>query len=231
MNQIASPRAATAAGSSVASVRTTRITPSPPIPARRSHSGATCSAVSSWRAVGVGHQHEVVLGAVALDEGDLHGPIVERPESTPGSASQSRKYSPKRSCRHGPDCGRVRCQKFCLGGGREAVSRIGGSGGVGTRDTAYRIGVSQAARRRCRSAPSAPGGPCGTRRPGGGRTGGSRPRCDAVPPPRRSRRPGTPAPAGNRAPGWRSGSPVGPASRGVAPPRPGRRPTSGRPGG
>src|SRR4051794_4718718 len=47
MNQVASPRAATAAGSSVASVRTTRITPSPPMPARRSHSRATCSASSS----------------------------------------------------------------------------------------------------------------------------------------------------------------------------------------
>src|SRR3954447_1271756 len=47
MNQVASPRAATAAGSSVASVRTTRMTPSPPIPARRSHSRATCSALSS----------------------------------------------------------------------------------------------------------------------------------------------------------------------------------------
>ena len=47
MNQTASPRAATAAGSSVASVRTTRITPSPPIPVRRLQSAATCSGVSS----------------------------------------------------------------------------------------------------------------------------------------------------------------------------------------
>src|SRR4051812_41298779 len=47
MNQVASPRAATAAGSSVASVRTTRITPSPPMPARRSQRRATCSALSS----------------------------------------------------------------------------------------------------------------------------------------------------------------------------------------
>src|SRR5680860_777641 len=54
MNHIASPRAATAAGSSVASVRTTRITPSPPMPARRSHSRATCPADSSCRPLASG---------------------------------------------------------------------------------------------------------------------------------------------------------------------------------
>src|ERR1700712_5663690 len=47
MNQVASPRADTAAGSSVASVRTTRITPSAPMPERRSQSRATCPTVSS----------------------------------------------------------------------------------------------------------------------------------------------------------------------------------------
>src|SRR5680860_161042 len=43
MNHSASSRAAIAAGSSYASHRITRITPSPPIPARRSHRAATSS--------------------------------------------------------------------------------------------------------------------------------------------------------------------------------------------
>ena len=99
-------------------------------------------------AVGVGHQHEVVLGAVTLDEGDLHGPIVgtARSESTPGSASQSRKYSPKRPCRHGPTCGRFSARSILpwRGAGRRCHGS-GDPGGSETRDTAYRIGVPQAA--------------------------------------------------------------------------------------
>ena len=56
---------------SSADVRITRSTPSPPMPARRSHSARTRSAaqVAVDGAVVVGQQHEVVLGAVALEEG------------------------------------------------------------------------------------------------------------------------------------------------------------------
>src|SRR5690348_5172028 len=54
MNQVASPRAATAEGSSVASVRTTRMTPSAPMPARRSHSRRTCCSSSSCRPLASG---------------------------------------------------------------------------------------------------------------------------------------------------------------------------------
>ena len=44
------------------------MTPSAPSPARRSHSARTWAGGQLERAVGVGQQHEVVLGAVALDE-------------------------------------------------------------------------------------------------------------------------------------------------------------------
>ena len=71
MNQVASPRAATAAGSSVASVRTTRITPSPPMPGPAVAQPGHLLGGQLVLAVGVGDQHEVVLGAVALDEGVL----------------------------------------------------------------------------------------------------------------------------------------------------------------
>ena len=48
--------------------RTTRSTPSAPIRRRRSHSGGHHLRRQVQRAVGVGQQHEVVLGAVALGE-------------------------------------------------------------------------------------------------------------------------------------------------------------------
>ena len=61
MNQVASPRASTAAGSSVASVRTTRITPSPPMPGPPVAEPRHLLGGQLVLAVGVGDQHEVVL--------------------------------------------------------------------------------------------------------------------------------------------------------------------------
>src|SRR3954453_18990716 len=49
MNKSAPPRTATACGSSVASVRTTRSTPSAPMPERRSHNAATSAGSRSCR--------------------------------------------------------------------------------------------------------------------------------------------------------------------------------------
>ena len=59
--------------------RTTRSTPSPPMPALRSHSARTLrelvvGQVTVDGAVGVGQEDEVVLGAVALEELVGHQP-------------------------------------------------------------------------------------------------------------------------------------------------------------
>ena len=75
--------------------RTTRSTPSPPMPARRSQSRRTRSAVEVERAVGVGQQHEVVLGAVPLDEPD-HATRLRRAGSATRPAPDHRRGRQRR---------------------------------------------------------------------------------------------------------------------------------------
>ena len=59
-----------ASASGCAADRTTCSRPSPPMPARRSHSVATAAGGRSMAFVRVGDDHEVVLGPVPLEEGD-----------------------------------------------------------------------------------------------------------------------------------------------------------------
>ena len=68
MNHSGLIRAAAGRRAGSAAVRTTRSTPSAPIPARRSHSRAASGRGELVLAAGVGQDHEVVLGAVALGE-------------------------------------------------------------------------------------------------------------------------------------------------------------------